>query len=383
MIQAIRIPSPAAPHVLRALCSITLALACAAPQASAQTQVLPAGAGVSQPLQQNEGNSGFHLPSRQAPSRVLTVYRGADLKIQAPGMTIRKLAYRRDGARATTHRAHRFKTSIFMSSRGVALPSSIRDDSFAAAHGVDRVKVLDGKLVDWPAVSKPANPPAPFLSPIQLDTPFVLAPGANLCIEVQCESTSSGPENHYWYVDAELFDRSAIVGSSRNLGRGCPFGNQLRVEAPPIDGESALESWVWTRATRPSRSYLAVANTSGTYMGRSLPIDLVGTTACRLYVAPIHVMSAISGTDTRGTARFRVPITTRDLALVGMKLRFQAFVEDPAAGGAGLRSSSYVEATLGKIGAPLPARTLYDSASATDDVPTASRDLGLVVQIQS
>lgn len=363
--------------------SVAFALCMTASAIDAQTIVLPKGSGLANRLDTTEGNTGFHLPSRQAPSRVLTVYRGADLGVPQGGMTIRKIAYRRDGARATTHRAHRFRTTVHFSAKGVKLPSSIRADSFAAAHGTDRVKVLDDKIVDWPAAPKPVNPPAPFLSAIKLDTPFVLAPARNLCVEVVSEPTGSGSENHYWYVDAELFDRSAQRGSVRNLGRGCPFGNQLRIAAPPIDGESAIEAWAWTRSKAASRAYLALGDTSTRYLGKTLPIDLVAAMSCRLYIAPLHIVASVSDSDSRGTARFSVPIGAVNRAFVGMKLHFQSFVEDPAVTGLALRSSSWVEATLGKVAAPLPARTLYDSGSATDDVPTASRDLGLVLQIQS
>ncbi len=350
----------------------------------AQSLVLPKGRGVTNALDTTEGNSGFHLPGRQAPSRVLSVYRGADLGIRGSGFTVKSIGYRRDAQRTTSFQEHTFKVTIEMSTIGVGVPALLAEDSFDAGHGRNRTKVVTDKQVKWAALSIPVNPPASFDPVIVLDTPFVIAPGTNLCVDVQASPIGSSSVNSYWYVDAEAFDTSSIVGSTRNLGRGCPIGFQLRVDAPAIDGETPVHAWTWTRSLQPSRTYLAVGDTSTTWRGQTLPLDLVGASGCKLYVAPLIVEATMSGLDARGTARFAIPsVPTQDPRFVGLTLHLQAFVEDPTIGPMGLRASSWVEAKLGQVGDPLPARTIYDSGPVVDDVPTAAVDLAPVIELRS
>ncbi|MCB9883363.1 MAG: hypothetical protein H6832_13335 [Planctomycetes bacterium] len=361
---------------------VVVAAVVAATTAVSQSIVLPKGRGVPNVLDGTEGNSGLHLPGRQAPSRVLTVYRGADLGITGPTFTMRSIAYRRDAQRTTAFKAHQFKVTIELSTIGVPVPAMLADDSFDAAHGRNRTKVVDNKTVDWPAAPLPINPPAPFAPKIVFDSPFVLTSGLNLCVDVQSAPLGANAESHYWYVDAESFDRSSVVGTTRNLGRGCPIGFQLRVASPQIDGETPIHAWTWTRATQSSRTFLAIGDTSTKWNGQNLPFDLVGASGCRLYVAPLVVDITASGNDSRGTARFGIPgPAARDARFVGMTLHLQAFVEDSTIGPLGLRASSWVEAKLGQLGEPLPARTIYDSGPVVDDVPTASLDLGPVIEI--
>jgi hypothetical protein len=343
------------------------------------------GAGVSNDLARTEGNDSFHLPARYAPSRVQAVYRGRDLPVAAGGLQIGTVGFRRDGLRSTTFRAHRWKLTIEMSALDVLLPSEVRAESFTATHGGDRVKVLDAKLVDWPAAPLPVPPPAPFAVQVKLDKPFVLGKGLNLCVDFLSETESSQPENLYWYVDAEAFTTATGEGSTRLLGRGCPFEFQTRAAVPPLDGESRIHTWSYTRwpGPGPTWAFLLLGTSNTSYGPLPLPFDLPGAPGCRLYTDIVYVLPGRTvANDARGTVDFFSGRLPADAQLTGLVFYEQVLVSDPGSNVLGIRSSSYLEVQLGSVTPPLPARLVYHSGPSLSDVPVGAVDAGIVLQLQ-
>lgn len=366
----------------RGILSCGLAVAAGA----AQDLVVPAGAGVAGDLTRREGNDSFHLPARYAPSRVLTVYRGADLGIGRNGKRIASVRFRRDGLKTTKYSPHRWRLTVDVSSVGVIIPSSVRATSFDLAHGQDRVRVLDRKHVDWPAEQRPQNPPALFSVQVKLDRPYLLLPGRNLCVDLRSDTESGKRETFYWYVDAERFYRSGFAGSGRLLGRGCPFGFQTRVRVPPLDGESRIETWSYTRfgSAGSTWAFLVVGSGKTAWGQQKLPFDLPGASGCRLYTNPVFVQPARTiANDARGLVRFWSSPLPRATALHGFVFYEQVLVQDPGSNALGLRSSNYVEVHLGRVSDPLPARLLYHSGPDPKDVPTAAVDAGIVLALGS
>ncbi len=350
--------------------------------------VLPHGAGVASPLAKREGNRDFFLPGRYAPSRVLCVYRAQDLKVPMAGLKLTGLALRRDGQRATAYRDHEWKQTLRISSHGVRRPALLGDASFKAAHGVDLSTVLKQKKLRYPAVARPGMPPAPFSVRLRFQQPFLLLPGRDLCMELLSESLSSARESHYWYADFEAFDRSKAMGSTRMLGRGCPFGFQTRGESLPLDGETPLRFRSYTRIIGvPRQLALLWLGAQDRSLGQlPLPLDLraAGAPGCSLYIEPLMTLiGLIDDKDSRGTARFSIGIIPKLPFLAGIKLYAQSFVFEKSANALGVRTSSYLELRLGKTAEPLPARTLYHSSSTTMDKPTRALDGGLVLELST
>ena len=348
--------------------------------ATAQQSVVPRSA--ARDLAQVEGNSSFHLPGRYAPSRLLVVYRRP---VKSP-MTLRTIALRRDGLKTSSYRAHRWRFRIDVSSQGVLEPVFVTGDSFDAAHGGDRVRVLDRKFIDFPALPKPKQGPAPFAVRVRLDRSFVVGADANLAIDFQSETTSGQRETFYWYADSEDYAaaRAAQRGSARIQGRGCPFAFQARANVPPLDGESLIETWAYTRVTKPSVAFLVTGSRRDLWKGQQLPLSLDPNGSCLLYTNPLTVVARPTlPNDARGTVRFFGAALARDARFVGLTLYQQALVVDPAANALGLRSSNLLELKLGKIGEPLAARMLYHSGPDVKPEPTAIRDAGLVLELSS
>ncbi|MEZ5987591.1 MAG: hypothetical protein R3F30_00390 [Planctomycetota bacterium] len=364
--------------VLRA--AILLGLT-AAP-AAAQSLVLPAGAGVPKPLATTEGDSDLHVPGYYSPSRVVVVYRGADLGVPSGGLKVASVGLRRDGLKTTAFKAHRTRLSLRMSSDGVALPSICGDASFAALHGRDRVELVSGVDVDWKALARPAQPPASFDPVVKLGQPFVLLKGRNLCLDLEVAAPSGNRETNYWYVDAQAKDRSSTQGSARSYGKGCPDGVALGGLPQPLDGESPLviESRSGLAATSQCLFWLGVRKDAiGTL---KLPLDLgpLGAPGCRVYVAPVDVRLLPTTKD--GEARLTLPPPPPVAGLAGQTFYVQAFTRDVAANALGWRASPYLSWTLGQLDTPLPARLAYHSGPVLSDVPTAARDAGLVVELR-
>lgn len=368
-----------------AFCAVLVSLTPALAQSNV---VVPMGAGVPNALDLAEGNGDLHVPAKQAPSRVLTVYRCQDLGVPAQGLTIQAVALRRDGKRSSNYKDHEWLQSVFVSSDGVLRPSRIGADSFAAAHGKDLSTVLQDQKIRWPVLPVPAQPPAPFAVQLPFSQPFVLLPGRDLCVEIRSVTPSTQSENLYWYVDFEDFDRSSAEGSVRRLGAGCPFGFQLYGASPPLDGETPLEVYSYTRLTGPGPQFALLLNGAQdqSFGPVPLPLDLTafGAPGCRLYLEPLWTNIAVVDTsDARGLARFDLPPLPKNPRYAGVRIYQQALVVDLAANAFGMRFSNYLELTLGATADPLPARTLYHSSSATGDVPTRALDGGLVLELRT
>lgn len=369
---------------MRMKCLAILTLVAFARAGNAQTLVVPKGAGVQRDLASSEGSDSFFLPGRYAPSRVVVVYRGADLGSGAQGFAIGSIAMRRDGLRTTVYRAHKWKLTVELSTDGVVLPSGLRAESFQAAHGRDRTKVVDGQLVDWPADPRPAKPPAKFTVAVKLAKPFLLPQGRNLCVDLRSEAPSGQRESFFWYADADRYDRSAFEGTGRLLGRGCPFGFQTRINVPPLDGESRIETYSYTRFAGSSSTwaFLVVGSSNQTWGGTSLPFDLPGATGCKLYTNPVVVQVARTvAADPRGLVRFWSTPVPKLAALQGFLFYEQCLVHEPAANAIGIRASNYLEVRLGKVADPLPARLVYHSGPDLSDKPTSMIDSGIVLEL--
>jgi hypothetical protein len=351
---------------------------------SAQSSlILPKGVGVPNDLALVEGSGSFHLPSRNAPSRIVAIYRGADLGVPAAGMWIGAIAFRRDGRRATAFKAHRQRMTVHMSTDGVQLPSETGAESFAAAQGRDRARVVDRVVVEWPAEARPTNPPAPFKVRIKLSNPFLLLPRRNLCVDIAVETESGKPESHYWYVDSETFNRSGTVGSARSYGTGCPASFKARARIPSLDGESHMQTSATTQSpSGGTMALLIVADRKDRWAGGRLPFALPGATGCKLYVNPIaRQVGRTMLNDPTGLVCFEGPTLPKNATWAGLHFYEQVAVFDASANALGLRTSNYIAAKLGQTAMPLPARLLYHSRSVTTDVPTAAVDAGIVLEI--
>jgi len=347
--------------------------------------VLPHGSGVAGNLATREGNHALHVPVYYSPSRVQTVYRGADLALGKQGMRVVALALRRDGVKTSTYVAHTLGITVRMSSQGVELPSHARTDSFAANHGKDETVVFDSDNFHFPALPRPSTPPAAFAIELKLDKPFLIQTGANVCIEIASRTPNNQSSRAYWYVDSESFSRTG-AGKSTTFGRGCPFGFQAYAEVPPLDGETKLSSYAYTRYLHATggKALLLLGDSKTSWAARALPFDLAafGANGCQLYTNPVNIVIGHTiPTDPRGLVRFQVDLP-RVASLQGRTAYEQVLVYDPTANPLGLRTSNGVELHLGRFADPLPARTLYHSSSNTADVPTKAIDEGLVVRLR-
>ncbi|MFQ5506303.1 MAG: hypothetical protein ACE5F1_16160, partial [Planctomycetota bacterium] len=255
-------------------------------------------------------------------------------------------------------------------------------------HGQDVSQVVSSQKISWPAEAKPITPPAPFTVTIKLDKPFLLLSGRNLCVDMASTTLSTLPERSYWYVDTDLFSRSAQRGKSRSFGRGCPFAFQVFARSPALDGETDLMSWSYTRFTGPSGAFafLWIGASNSTWGTLPLPIDLTsfGAPGCKVYTGSVAtVISRTIPSDPRGLARFRFGPIPKLAAFQGATLYQQALVADPKANALGLRFSNYNQVTLGQLAEPLPARMHYNSGSATSDQVKTSIDGGIVIQLKT
>ncbi len=349
-----------------------------------KSQVLPMGAGVHVSLEKTEGNHSLFLPAGRAPARVQFLYRGRNLNFPKKALLVRSLSFRRDGSKRGVFPAHSWKVGVVLSSDGVPLPSGASEIAFLANHGKDVTVVFKSKVFQWPKSAPPSKAPAPFGVQFKLDHPFLLLQGRNLCVDLLNETSTGKPLSSYWYVDAYSSSWVASSGSTKNFGRGCSFGFQLRAKLPPLDGESMIHAKAWTRGTGLF-SFLMLGESRTSFMGLPLPFDLspLGAKGCRLSISPrIFLFGGKSGGDSRGTVNFTLALP-KVSSLVGMKLFAQPLVLDPGAGSLGVRTGSAQEWQLGKISEPLPCRTLYDSGSKPGPTPKQMRDVAPVLLLKS
>jgi hypothetical protein len=217
-----------------------------------------------------------------------------------------------------------------------------------------------------------------------LDHPFVWIQGRNLCVDVLNGTASGNSMSSYWYVDAFSSSWATASGETKNFGRGCSFGFQLRTKLPPLDGESQIHATAWTRG-KDLFSFLMLGDSRTSFMGLPLPLDLspLGAKGCRLSISPqLFLFGGKSGSDSRGTVIFRFPLP-KLASLSKVKLFAQPLVLDPRSGPLGVRTGSAQEWTLGKLSEPLPCRTLYDSGSKPGPAPKQIRDLAPVIVLKS
>lgn len=351
---------------------------------SAQSLYLPRG--TSADLSKTEGNSSFHLPGTWAPSRVAVVYRTRDLSLGKAGRKLQSLALRRDGLKTTTYKAHKWKLTVRMSSKGVDRPGVAVGESFAALHGSDESIVVKARLVSWPTLPKPSQPPAPFVPLIKFDKPFVLGQGADLCVDLLSEEPASQRAFAYWYVDAEAFDQRKTRGSAIAYGKACPTSFSIQGLAPPLDGETPLRIRGMTGITKKGgvTGLLWVGVNKDKLATIKLPFELtsLGAPGCRLYVAPLFAMVGQSRAgDPLGELRYDLPIPGSQPALAGARLYAQVFAADAQHNQLGLRASPYLSIKLGQKGKPLGARLFYHGGPKLSDRPTATRDTGLVLRL--
>ena len=349
-----------------------------------KSQVLPAGGGIQGSLEKTEGNSSLFLPAGRSPARVQLIYRGRDLNFPKKAMIIRSLSFRRDGSKPGVFPAHTWKVGLVLSSDGVPLPSESSKDAFLANHGKDAKVVFTPKSFQWPQAPLPAKAPAFFAAQLKLDHPFILLGGRNLCIDILNGTSTGKSQSSYWYVDAFTSKWAQLSGSTKNFGRGCSFGFQLRASLPPLDGESKIHATAWTRG-KGLFSFLMLGESRTSFMGLPLPLDLtsLGAKGCRLSIAPrFFLFGGKSGGDIRGTAVFRIPLPKLP-SLANIRIYAQPFVLDPGAGALGLRTGSAQEWTFGKISGPLPCRTLYDSGTKPGPVPKRVRDTAPVILLKN
>ena len=359
---------------------------CLCPEPNAQGIVIPKGAGVRGDLAKLEGSSDLHVPGRFAPSRVQCIYRGKDFAVPSTGLKIGTIALRRDGLKSTKFKAHRWELKVEVSSDGVPAPVDISVDSFDRNHGIDRVIVFQSKAFNWPALPKPSKGPADFSVKIKLDRPFLLLPKRNLCVDFLSTTSSKQREIAYWYVDSEKVDRRAVLGKTRSLGRGCPFGFQVFANAPAIDGESPIRTHAFTRVSvrQGELAFLWTGTNRNTWASINLPFDLktLGAPTCKIYLQPLFVVLGHTiPTDQRGIVRFVLQIPAKNPAFQGLTFYQQVMVRDAKANALGFRSSNYVEITLGKLSEPLAARQIYNSGPAFPTLPKVMQDAGLILSL--
>ena len=348
-----------------------------------KSQVLPSGAGVHVSLEKAEGNHSLFLPAGRAPARVQFLYRGRDLRFPKKVFLVRSLSFRRDGSKRGVFPAHSWKVGVVLSSDGVPLPSEASEITFLANHGKDVAVVFTPKAFQWPRASFPSKAPAPFQAQFKLDHPFLLFQGRNLCVDLLSETGTGKSISSYWYVDAFSSSWATSSGSTKNFGRGCSFGFQLRAKLPPLDGEARIHATAWTRG-RGLFSFLMLGESRTSFMGLPLPFDLspLGAKGCRLSISPrIFLFGGKSGVDVRGTVGFSIALPKLS-TLVGMKLFAQPLVLDSGAGSLGIRTGSAQEWHLGKISEPLPCRTLYDSGNKPGPAPKRVRDAAPVLLLK-
>lgn len=346
-------------------------------------QVLPAGGGVPVSLKRAEGNSSLFLPAGRAPARMQFLYRGKDLTFPKKAMLLQSLSFRRDGSKPGTFPAHSWKVGIALSSNGVPIPSEANLKSFLGNHGKDPTVVFSPKTFQWHKVSPPSKAPAKFEVQLKFDQPFLWIQGRGLCVDISNGTVNGKSQSSYWYVDAFSSSWAQSSGSTKNFGRGCSFGFQLRAKLPPLDGESKIHATAWTRG-KGLYSFLMVGESRNSFLGLSLPLDLgpLGAKGCRLSVAPrVFLFGGKSGLDAKGSVEFKIPLP-KLVSFVQLKVYAQPLVLDPGYGSLGLRTGSSQEWVLGKISQPLPCRTLYDSGSKPGGAPKQVRDSAPVIMLK-
>jgi len=361
-----------------------LLLCLSATTVSAQSLYLPRG--TSADLSKTEGNQSFHLPGTWAPSRVVCIYRMRDLTLPAAGRKIQSLALRRDGLKTSTYKAHKWKLTLRLSARGVDRPGSAVGESFAALHGSDESVVVNARLIDWPQMPKPAQPPAPFVPLVKFDKPFVLGQGQDLCIDMLSEEPTNQRAFAYWYVDAEAFDQSKTRGTAASYGKACPTSFKIAALSPPLDGETPLRIRGLTGMSSQSGVLgLLWLGVSKDKLGPlKLPFEMssLGASGCRLYIAPLFGMvTQGQGGDPLGELRYDLPIPGARPVLAGTRLYAQIFAADPKHNLLGMRASPYLSIKLGQTDKPLGARLFYHGGPTLSDQPTATRDMGIVLRL--
>ncbi len=166
-----------------------------------------------------EGSSSSTYPLGRFDCRVQQLH--ADLG--AGPRTLTGHAYRRD-ALALHGQVDPFATDLEVTVSNAALTPDVASGTFASNIGTGSVTVLPRTTISFPATQRPpADPASTFDLRIPWSTPFQLAGGATLCLDVKVfgNVTSSGTDHNFTpYLDAHQLYRDG-----RNVQPGFRFGD--------------------------------------------------------------------------------------------------------------------------------------------------------------
>ncbi len=266
-------------------------------------------------------------------------------------ITIKSFKIRRDGGMSSTYVAHKTNLEIYMSnnSKDPGLGYSL---GWATNRGPDFMKVMNKKIVDWPALPKPATPPAPFSVKFVLDKPFTYK-GKAFLLEFVSTTLPSYPKNYYtWYADADSTYVAGYYpsgGTASAYGTGCPATFTAKGVKTYIGG--GWRAWGDSGVSKAKLPALDIVGVSNTAWGsQKLPFDLtpLGAPGCKLYTDLVAVFTGFTDPNSaKGYVDFRKPLIPYDTNLVGATVYDQIAVLDSSHNAMGVRMSSGLKQTVG------------------------------------
>ena len=333
--------------------TILLLVTLAGAAAAQSTVTVPPG------MQTKEGLGFFYRIGQYTLAQQQIVY-SSQLMPKGP-ITIKSFKIRRDGKMSSTYAAHKTNLEIFMSNNAKE-PGPGYSLGWATNRGADFMKVMNKKVVDWPALPKPVTPPAPFTVKFVLDKPFTYK-GKAFLLEFVSTTIPAYPKNYYtWYADAESTYVSGYYpkgGSASAFGTGCPSTFAIKGVRTYIGG--GWRCWGDSGVSKKKLPALDLVGVSSTAWGATkLPFNLsaLGAPGCSLYNDVVTTFAGFTDPNsTKGFVDFRKPLIPYDNNLVGSVVYDQILVLDPSHNALGVRMSKALKQTIG-TGFPKPLKGL-------------------------
>ncbi len=319
-------------------------LALLAASAGAQSTVtVPPG------MATQEGSGFFYRIGQYTLARQQVVY-SSKVMPKAP-ITIKSFRIRRDAKMSLAYQAHKTNIEIYMSNNTTE-PGPGYSYGWATNRGADFMKVMNKKIVDWPALPKPVTPPAPFTVKFVLDKPFTYK-GKAFLLEFVSTTLPSYPRNYYtWYADAESTYVPGYYptgGKYKSFGTGCP--STFKAKGIPTYIGGGWRAWGDSGVSKKKLPALDIVGVSATKWGsQNLPFDLgpLGAPGCKLYTDLVMAFTGFTDpASTKGYVDFRKPLIPYDNNLVGSEIYDQLVVLDPSFNALGVRMSAPIKETLG------------------------------------
>ncbi len=268
---------------------------------------------------------------------------------------IRKFKMRRDSSRMqVTFAPHKIDMEVFMSNNPKTQPPEGYSMVFESNHGADKTLVMKKKAIDWPGLSMPTNPPAPFNIVFVLDRPFVYKPNNSLILDWVYTKNKLYQNDYYlWYTDAIYhgwYNNGPTTNSPVTMGQGCPTNYRNYGFFPYRGGKLWLYGYSRVK-NKKLPGVMMIGSNDKKWGNLTLPLDLTpfGAPGCKLYIDIIQ--TAISFTDpasSSGYILYRMGCVPNLPILDGMSFYCQQLVLDPSYNAFGVRMSPYRKYIIGQ-----------------------------------